>query len=214
MSIKIEHRNLEIRKTRNDFFVQVRNILLPLSLKVFRHNLTILAFSSVPHNTCVTRHKASRASESQPSRSVSSLNSTNWLFQNLPKSSARFRCVTSFALASLRFPTGLLWHLRVTRSLCARAWTPVLMLHLSNPCTEPKGSQLNSTQRHETKPLGYYVTWWPVVFFLFIFLFVFYFCNWIDNHDVNISFRKFRSKTKFVELYHKHTHTHIYKIWK
>ena len=33
----IEHRNLEIRKTRNDFSVQVRNLLLPLSLKVFRH---------------------------------------------------------------------------------------------------------------------------------------------------------------------------------
>ena len=27
---KIEHRNLEIRKTRNDFSVQVRNFLLPL----------------------------------------------------------------------------------------------------------------------------------------------------------------------------------------
>ena len=37
MSIKIEHRNLEIRKTRNDFLVQIRNFLLPLSLKVFRH---------------------------------------------------------------------------------------------------------------------------------------------------------------------------------
>ena len=33
----IEHRNLEIRKTRNDFSFQVRNILLPLSLKVLRH---------------------------------------------------------------------------------------------------------------------------------------------------------------------------------
>ena len=37
MSIKIEHRNLEIRKIRNDFSVQVRNFLLPLSLKVLRH---------------------------------------------------------------------------------------------------------------------------------------------------------------------------------
>ncbi len=33
----MEHRNLEIRKTRNDFLVQVRNFLLPLSLKVLRH---------------------------------------------------------------------------------------------------------------------------------------------------------------------------------
>ena len=36
-SIEIKHRNLEIRKTRNDFFVQVGNFLLPSSLKVFRH---------------------------------------------------------------------------------------------------------------------------------------------------------------------------------
>ena len=33
----IEHRDLETRKTRNDFSVQVRNFLLLLSLKVFRH---------------------------------------------------------------------------------------------------------------------------------------------------------------------------------
>ena len=32
-----EYRNLEIRKTRNNFSVQVRNFLLPLSLKVLRH---------------------------------------------------------------------------------------------------------------------------------------------------------------------------------
>ena len=36
--IYIEHRNLEIRKIRNDFSVRVRNFfLLPLSLKVLRH---------------------------------------------------------------------------------------------------------------------------------------------------------------------------------
>ena len=35
--IYIEHRNLEIWKTHNDFSVQVRNFLLPLSLKVLRH---------------------------------------------------------------------------------------------------------------------------------------------------------------------------------
>ena len=34
--------------------------------------------------------------------------------------------------------SGLLGHLRVTRP-----WTPALMLHLSNPFTEPKGSQPN-----------------------------------------------------------------------
>ena len=35
--IYIEHRNLETRKTRNDFLIQVQNFLLPLRLKVLRH---------------------------------------------------------------------------------------------------------------------------------------------------------------------------------
>ena len=33
----LEHRYLEIRKIPNDFPVQVRNLLLPMSLKVFQH---------------------------------------------------------------------------------------------------------------------------------------------------------------------------------
>ena len=70
--------------------------------------------------------------------------STHWLFQNFPKSSARFRCVTSFALASLRFPSrAIVTSLSDTSTLRARAWTPASMLHLSNPCTEPKCSQPN-----------------------------------------------------------------------
>ena len=66
MSIKIEHRNLEIRKTRNDFFVQVRNFLLPLSLKFFRHKEREAQsfysgfFICPPLNTCGTRHKRLR----------------------------------------------------------------------------------------------------------------------------------------------------------
>ena len=35
--IYIEHRNLETRKTLDDYFVQVGNFLLPLSLKVLQH---------------------------------------------------------------------------------------------------------------------------------------------------------------------------------
>ena len=66
MSIKIEHRNLEIRKTRNDFSVQVRNFLLPLSLKVFRHKErgTIFIFRLFhllpPPILCGTYHKGLR----------------------------------------------------------------------------------------------------------------------------------------------------------
>ena len=45
------------------------------------------------------------ASKRKSTASFSVQFSTHWLFQNLPKSSARFRCVMSFALASLRFPS-------------------------------------------------------------------------------------------------------------
>ena len=38
------------------------------------------------------------------------------------------------------------------------ALTPASMLHLTNPCAEPKDSQPNLTQRHEPKSLGHYVT--------------------------------------------------------
>ena len=58
-----EHRNLRIRKTLNDFLVQVRNLLWPLSLKVLRHkereaqSFYLGFFICPPLNTCGTRHK-------------------------------------------------------------------------------------------------------------------------------------------------------------
>ena len=128
MSIKIEHRNLEIRKTRNDFFVQVRNFLLPLSLKVLRHkereaHSFYPGFFICPHPQHVWHppQRSLRASENQTSSPEAGLISTNWFFQNLPKSFARFRCVTSFALCSPVSHLGLLWHLWVTRPLHAHA---------------------------------------------------------------------------------------------
>ena len=136
----IECPNLEIRKTRNDFSVQVRNFLLPLSLKVFRHKEREAQsfYSAPPH---LVRHLP-KASASK--RKSTLLVSTLLTFFKFPKSSARFRCVTSPALGN---PVSYLgycdiseWHVRCPR---ARVWTPVLMLHLSNPCTVPKGSQPN-----------------------------------------------------------------------
>ena len=149
MSIKIEHRNLEIRKNTYDFLVQIRNLLLALSLKVLQHKERDT--HSFYSGFFICPHSPSRATPAQgfgepakvdPSRSVSS-SQFNSDFFKIPKSSARFRCVTSFALACPVSYLRLLWHLWLTRPLCARAWTPTLMLHLSNPCTEPKGSQPN-----------------------------------------------------------------------
>ena len=107
--IKIEHRNLEIRKTRNDFSVQVRNFLLPLSLKVFRHKereaqsfysgffICLPPTRVAPATMATGLAPASKRKPTVFSRGRSQLYSANFL-QILPKSSALFRCVTSPAL--------------------------------------------------------------------------------------------------------------------
>ena len=149
MSIKIEHRNLEIRKTRNDFFIQVRNFLLPLSLKVLRHKERE-AQSLYPDFFICSQSRAAPATRPCElakgnrllPRQVSS-QLTDFFKKNLnpPRSSGAWRhshCVTSFPIPS--FCDISEWHVRSAR---ARAWTAALMLHLSNPCTEPKGSQPN-----------------------------------------------------------------------
>ena len=127
MSMKIEHKNLETRKTLDDFFVQVRSFLLPLSLKVLRHKeREVQSFYSdffvCPPTLWHPPQRSLRASENQPSSPEAGLISTNWLFQNLPKSSAHIRCVTSFALAKPPLPiSGYCdiseWHVRSARAL-------------------------------------------------------------------------------------------------
>ena len=114
-----ELRNIEIRKTRNDFSVQVRNVfLLPLSLKVLRPKergtifLYWLFHPSHP-NTCGTRYKGLREQAKTnrlPQRQVSSqlylcLVSTLTFSKSPQILSACVLCVTSFALAILRFPS-------------------------------------------------------------------------------------------------------------
>ena len=128
MFIKIEHRNLEIRKTRNDFFVQVRNFLVPLSLKVFRHKEREAQSFYSGFFLCPPQHlwhlpqRSPQASGNQPSSPEAGLISTHWHFQNLPKSSALFRCMTSPALRNPASNVGYCdiseWHVR-SASACA-----------------------------------------------------------------------------------------------
>ena len=150
MSIKIEHRNLEIRITRNDFSVQVRNFLLPLSLKVLRHKekdthsfYPDFFIRPPPQHVWYPPQRSPRASESQLSSPEAELNSTHWLFQNPPnppRASGAWRHSHSLAL----FPIwAIVTSLSDTSAPSARERTPALMLHPSNPCTELKGSQPN-----------------------------------------------------------------------
>ena len=123
--------NFGSRNTKNtyDFLFQVRNFLLPLSLKVPRHEErdTHSFYSGFficppPSRAAPVAYKfvwPQRAPKVNPSRSESS-SQLNWLFSNPSKSSAHFRCVTSFALRSSVSHLGYCdiseWHVRSARA--------------------------------------------------------------------------------------------------
>ena len=146
MSIKIEHCNLETRKTlTNSQFRYETFYCLYFITFYFRHKeREAQSFYSGSFISCGTRYKASRASESQPSSPEAGLNSQTDFFkisQNPPRASGAWRhshCVTPFPISGYCDISE--WHVY---SALARTWTPALILHLSNPCTEPKCSQPN-----------------------------------------------------------------------
>ena len=150
MSIKIKHRNLEIRKTRNDFSVQVRNFLLPLSLKVLRHKKRDTHSFYSGFYICLPPHLVRRLPKASASKRKSTLlvrypvlNSTNFL-DKIPQILRALPVRDVIRTCQPHFPSGLLWHLWVTRPLRAHARQHLCSsLHLTNPCAEPKGSQPN-----------------------------------------------------------------------
>ena len=144
----IKHRNSE---TRNDFLIQVRNFLLPLSLKVLRHKkrdthsfYSGFSICPTPTRAYPTRCKASASKRKSTVfyRGRTQLNSTNWLFSNPPKSSAHasdaWRHSHPQALSGIFILTSVndTSSPRECQHLCSS-------LHLTNPCAEPKGSQPN-----------------------------------------------------------------------
>ena len=144
----IEHRNLEIQKPRNDISVQVRNLLLPLSLKVLRHkdrdtHSFYSAFSSAPPHLVQHLPKAS-ASKRKPT--VFFRGRTQLYELTFSKSRNPLRASGAWRHSHLLAPFpiwAIVTSLSETFAPRACASTPVLMLHLSNLCTEPKGSQPN-----------------------------------------------------------------------
>ena len=117
MFVTYIHRTQESWNTKStyDFLVQVRNFLLPLSLKVLRHkerdtHSFYSGFFICTPISCDTCPRPPRASESQPSSPEAGLNSTNFLqnLRNPPRASGAWRHPHHL---------GLLWHLWVTRPL-------------------------------------------------------------------------------------------------
>ena len=126
LHISIEHRISKFEKhvTTSQFRYETFYYLWVKGFDIRKrdtHSFYSGFFICPPPNTCGTRHKGLREQAKTnrlPSRPVSS---QLWLFQNLPKSSAHFRCVASFALASLRFPSrAIVTSLCDTFVLCPR----------------------------------------------------------------------------------------------
>ena len=120
--------------------------------------------------TCGTRRKASVSSEKSTfffrgrnsTLPFGPRNSTNWLFSHPPpKSSAHAsgawrhsHLLVIFSIWDFYFDISE-WHI-----LPARAWTPALMLHLTNPCAKRKVLSLTKPKGkiYKTKSLGHYIT--------------------------------------------------------
>ena len=91
--IYIEHRNLKNTKNIYDFLVQVRIILLPLSLKVLRHkerdtHSFYSGFFICPPISCGTRHKGhwpGFGEQAKANRLLPRQNSTQLTFSKSPK---------------------------------------------------------------------------------------------------------------------------------
>ena len=108
MFITYIHRTSRNTKNSYDFLVQVRNFLLPLSLKVLRNKerdthsfYSGFSICSPPSRAAPVARKfvsPQRALKVDPSRSVSPSPLNKLTFSKSPKSSTRFRCVTSPAL--------------------------------------------------------------------------------------------------------------------
>ena len=170
MFITYIHRTQESRNTKNtyDFLVQVRNFLLPLSLKVLRHKERetqsfYAGFSICPRPTRVApvAHKfvwPQRAPKVEPSRSESSSQLTD--FFQIPQNPPRTLPVHYVIHIPKSYQGFLFWHLWMTHPPLARAWTPALMLHLTNPCAKRKVLSLTKPKGkiYETKSLGHYIT--------------------------------------------------------
>ena len=130
------------------------------------HNLSMLTFPSAPPTTTMrgtppqTTGLISANPESQPTSSDAKTQLTD--FSQISKIlRARFRCMTSFTSPGHIFSIWDFyfdiyeWHI-----LPAHAWTPALMLHITNPCAKRKVLSLTKPKGkiYKTKYLSDYFT--------------------------------------------------------
>ena len=137
------------------------------------HNLSMLAFSSAPNHVRPppqTTGLISANPESQPSSSDAKTQLTD-ISQIPAHASGAWR--HSHLLVSFSI-WGLFWHLWMTHPP-PRAWTPALMLYLTNPCAKRKVLSLTKPKGkiYKAKSLGHYITiiWLHTIIRLWVFLF-------------------------------------------
>ena len=129
-----------------DFFFQVRNFLLPLSLKVLRHKErnTHSFYSGFFICPSISMRHLPKASASKRKSTVFSRGRSQPHSQIFSKSPNPPRASDAWRHSHLLAPFPIWAGLTSLNDTSAvRAWTPTLMLHLSKPCAEPKGSQPN-----------------------------------------------------------------------
>ena len=113
----VEHRNLETRKNTYDFLVQVRNFLLPLSLKVLRHkerdtHSFYSGFSIAPPPHLVRHLPKALHEQAKVNRLLPRQDSTELTdFFKISKILCAFPVRDVTRTLSPRFPSGLLWYL-------------------------------------------------------------------------------------------------------
>ena len=121
----------------------------------------MLTFPSAPPptttttTTCGTRRKASASSESQPSSEKKKVDSALLYPKSQPTVPLHDVIHTSWSHFLSRV---LFWHLWIMHP--PSAWTPALMLHLTNPCAKRKVLSITKLKGKIYKPksLGYYIT--------------------------------------------------------
>ena len=153
--------NIGIPKHKNtyDFFVQIRNFFYYLWVKKFfdirREAQSFYAdFSICPHSRVAP--VAHKFVWPRPGLHLNSL-----IFLKSPKSSAHASGAWRHSHPWVTFSyLGFYFDIREWRVLPACAWTPALMLHLTNPCAKRKVLSLIKPKGkiYKTKSLGHYIT--------------------------------------------------------
>ena len=124
-----------------------------------RHNLSMMTFPSAPHpSRAAPAGKPRRAPKAN--RLPRTLKFNSDFFQIPQILRARLRCMTSFISPVLFSIWDFYFDIFGWHILPARAWTPALMVHLTNPYAKRKVLSLTKPKGkiYKTKSLGHYIT--------------------------------------------------------